>query len=358
MNTSLRNDSSFIYHFPFPLDQDRLELQLTIERDMVQAISMDIDQSDYGIDLALDIAPQQQMLPYNTVHVMTHFEIYLAQLRALEKANRIILSKYAENARQFLLLLTRIANHLNYFATLGYNLNIPGLFSMSVKNYRNILAYLSGISDSDTYHSLLKFGGLRQDFPPGCLEKVENLILQLRALFPVYRKFLLFNPIFKNQAINTGVISWETAQKYHLSGPNLLACKSLASNPRLKSGKTGKRGTPGDCWQRVWIRYTELENSTTSLDRLVTVLVGQLPELAPPKKGAIRTVKGSYRLTGAKGDILVTLLDRIDRFRYQTRVQLPTAQLLPLIPEMLTPQRLSDISLILASLDLTLPLSW
>jgi len=180
--------------------------------------------------------------------------------RIPEKANVV---------RVILLELQRIASHLISTGIGGLdfgNIGGPVFWAFELREYiLDILEHTTGQRMNPSY---MRVGGLAYDLPHNFKELVENFLKVAPGRIQELKDLCLYNPILMDRAVNTSVITYETALKFGLTGRNLRVTGSDYDVRKYypycgyeKYDFKVPTYTAGDTWSRVAIVFDEMFES-------------------------------------------------------------------------------------------------
>ena len=173
--------------------------------------------------------------------------------------------------------LNRIASHLVAYGTYGLDIGAFTPFLYAFREREWIQALFEKICGARLTYSFIRIGGVFNDAPPGWLKEVENFCDVFEEKWQEYYDLLIENHVFVMRTKDIGVISPEMAYDFGLTGPMLRGSgidfdlrrdmPYMIYDEIWKDGAykiplgEGKKGTLGDCWDRVEIRVREMMES-------------------------------------------------------------------------------------------------
>ncbi len=196
--------------------------------------------------------------------------------------------------------INRILNHILNITTFALDVGAMTPLLWLFEEREKMLEFQERASGARFHSAYFRPGGVHQDVPKGLLED----ILAFTETFPKYLDdvddVLTENRIFKQRAVDIGVVDADTAQAWGFSGPMLrgsgIPWDLRKSNPydvydRLEFQVAV--GTHGDCYDRYLIRMLEMKESL----KLIRQCVEQMPDgpvvtedvkIAPPKRAGMK----------------------------------------------------------------------
>lgn len=319
--------------------------------------------------------PYNQVIPYiDRMDYVASMNNELPYAMGVEKLLGINeLPKRIEYIRVLVCELNRIASH---FIALGtYALDIGAFTPMlwMIRDREHIVRMLEWISGARLLYNYIWIGGLYYDLPIGFEEKCQEFLDYLKPKLEETRDMVFLNKIFISRTANIGAITANAAVNWGLSGP-MLRGSGLAYDLRrvdaysvypeldfeIPVGK-GEMGTRGDCWDRTWVRFREIEESVKIIGQCVEQLLGEHkrtrdfdPQALVPKK--IRPKKGEVycRTENPKGELgFYIISDGTDKpFRVKARG--PSFSNLAVISDLAKGLLISDLIALIGSIDIVL----
>ena len=278
---------------------------------------------------------------------------------AIEESLSIKVPKRMQYIRMIVSELFRITNHINYIS------KISMILGSSISSYAQIeneiiLRLIEEITGSRVHPNFIRPGGVKKDLSN---ESLKNLSANMsRALKKINRieALLLDNTIITAKLKNLGKTNAETAVFCGATGPNLRATGArydLRKNRNLLLYKDVSfliaYGRHGDCLERIYLRFLEIYQSINIITQLINE-IAQTPILDYPEYkeielpyseiiSSIECPHGVFKIFfEAKQNKIIKLV-----------VMGPSRNSLNLAEKILPGNRIEDVELILASLDLS-----
>lgn len=263
--------------------------------------------------------------------------------------------------------MQRVASHLLWLGTFGLDMGgaIGGGASIFMHTFREretILDCFEMLTGSRFHYNTLMVGGCRHDVPPGWDTLVTRVFTTIAERTEEYESFLRDNHIFRARTIGVGVLDAGLAKELGLSGPNLRA-SGVDWDLRRDRPYAAYKQVPvnvvtrsaGDCFARWEVRMGELRESV----RLVLSMIQGIPEgpigaLKPVKlPGAVKPKPGVAftSIETARGELgTYVIADGSDK-PYRCKIRPPSFHHLQILPYVCPGNNVSDIIVILGSLD-------
>jgi NADH-quinone oxidoreductase subunit D len=346
-----------------------MKLHLIIDGEMVVDSQISIGYTHKGLEKMMEKRSWPQLIPYcDHLDPEGAFFSELSFCLAVEEIGGIEVPARAEYVRIILLELNRISSHLKFLSHLAVSVGSETVNYYILRDREKLLDLFELISGSRFSPNFFRYGGISKDVTEGFLERVLDVSHLIRIRLKEYNDLLIFNDPFLKRSKGTGILSLDQVEKWGVSGPTARA-SGLRFDLRHLFPFSGyecfnfsvisalaETGLIGDNFNRIQVRLKEILESL----EIIQQVVDQLPEgdyqnqkidplaYTPPPGEAYARVESAR---GTLGCFVVS-----DGTENPVRVQFrtPTFQALSILPEVLQGQKIEDISLILASLDLSL----
>ena len=171
-------------------------------------------------------------LPYPAIMPYTDRLDYLCSMtnnwayaHAVESMLDIEVPERAEYIRVIMAELTRLVNHM---MLVGFFINDLGAIGTpllyALREREKILDLFEWVSGARMMCNYFRFGGLRNELPPGWVEACQKLVDEFPAFLDEYEDLLNENEIIIARSQHVGVLSKELAINAGVTGPVLRAC--------------------------------------------------------------------------------------------------------------------------------------
>jgi NADH-quinone oxidoreductase subunit D len=286
-----------------------------------------------------------------------------AYAQAVEKLSGLAVPERAEYIRIIMAELTRLVNHA---ALIGFFINDLGALGTpllyALREREKILDLFEWVSGARMMCNYFRFGGCRNDLPPGWLEKCKEVVDRFPAFLDEYEKLLRENEIIVSRTQGVGVLSKELAISAGITGPMLRA--SGVDYDIRKVDKYGyydrfqfrvPLGDHGDCYDRFMLRLLEMHESVAILKQALKdipagpIIAGQAVRNFRPKPGEIYS-----RIESPKGELGFYLISNGQPKPYRYRVRPPSFINLTVLEDLCLGQKIADAVIILGSIDIVL----
>lgn len=280
-------------------------------------------------------------------------------VRAVEKLANIEVPLRAEYIRVVVGELNRIASHLMSIGPSGLDVGAFTLFLYCFRERDQILSLLEKACGARMTYSYLRFGGVALDISGEFIQETLDFLKDFEEKVTEYEELFIENPIYKERAINVGVLPADLALRCGGSGP-VLRGSGVAKDLRKDEGysvypqldfevPTGKNG---DAWDRVWVRLEEMRQSA----RLVRQAIEALPEgpfLNPDVPRLLTPPPGEdyAAVESPRGELGFFIVSDGSFKPYRLKIRSPAFSNLSILPHIVIGANVADVPVILASLD-------
>jgi NADH-quinone oxidoreductase subunit D len=187
----------------------------------------------------------------------------------------------ASVARVLLMELQRVASHLVALATGGLELGATTVMTVGFRERERILRFLELVTGLRMNHGFIRPGGLAQDFPPGALEMVREIVPQIRKGLGELELLMMENPILKGRTVDVGYLDLTGCIALGVTGP-ILRSTGLPHDLRKLNPYCGyetydfevKTSETCDAYGRLQIRIAEMYESLKIAEQAVDRLEG------------------------------------------------------------------------------------
>ncbi len=278
---------------------------------------------------------------------------------AVEELLKIKVSRRVQYIRILLSELYRISSHIYFLSRISKVIGADMAHNLSLLEREHVLRMLETITGARINPNFIKIGGIKKDFTPQTITNVkEGLPGILKAVYRL-ETLLLDNSIITAKLKNTGVADKDIVLACGVTGPNLRASGArydIRKNRNLMLYKDISFlvaiGKYGDCLERLQIRFREIYQSIKIIDQIVNELPDEyikkpvdISEIELEYSEMISSVEcphGVFKIfIELKGSQVLNLI-----------VLGPSKNSLYLAERILPGNRVEDVEIILASLDI------
>ncbi len=282
-----------------------------------------------------------------------------AYCRAVERLASIRVPERAEYLRVIVCELQRIASHM---MAMGASAADTGAFTMFVYAFdqrERVVELFEELCGARLTYNYVRPGGVSFDAPDGWTDKVLDFTAKHRDGLAEMDKLFFGNVIARGRMKGVGVLSAEDAVAWGASGPTARASgvnwdlrkhDPYSVYPRFDFDVVV--GDRGDAYDRNRCRLLECNESCRIVEQAISQMHGGsvhadgLPRLIAPKPG------DAYdHIESARGSLGVYLVSDGSPRPYRMHVRSPAFCNLALLPLLAKGHTLSDLVVILGSLD-------
>jgi NADH-quinone oxidoreductase subunit D len=306
---------------------------------------------------------------YPQIIVLTDRLDYLAAMTnnwsfclAVEKMMNVAIPERADYLRIIVGELQRIASHCVFLGTYGIDIGAFTPFLVAFGRERErILDLFEEICGARLTYNYIRIGGVMADAPDGWEKKVRDFAKDMYKRIDEYDTLLTYNPIFMDRTKNIGKMSPEMAIAWGITGPNLRATGFKADvrkddpyslYPKLKFEiPVGKQG---DCWERYWVRVSEMRESLKLIEQALDALqpgdyIAKLPKVYRVPAG-----EGYGHLEAPRGDLGFYIVSDGTPSPYRMHIRAPSFINLQVLQQLIVGWKVADVIAILGSIDIVL----
>jgi NADH-quinone oxidoreductase subunit D len=263
--------------------------------------------------------------------------------------------------------LCRIASHLVSVGTMATDIgaSTPLVHALREREAVNdLIEALCGARLTYNYH---RIGGVAFDLPQGWRDRVLKFLDHFDTMVVEWDRLISFNSIYVKRLANVAVIDKQQAVDYGLVGPNLRGSGMdwdvrrdvpYGAYPHLKFevpvGR-GFRGTPGDAYDRYYVRVLEMLQSS----RIVRQAMDSIPdgELTAKVPRRIKPEAGEAfaRVESARGEMAYYVVSDGTEKAYRIRARTGSYMAMGIIEDISPGLMVADLVALIASLDVVAP---
>lgn len=265
--------------------------------------------------------------------------------------------------------LNRIASHLVALGTYGLDIGAFTPFLYAFRERERILDLFESACGARLTYSYITIGGVTHDLPDRFIDICSEFLDYFEPKVDEYNNLLSFNHIFVKRTANVGVVSAEDAIAYGLTGPILRAtgvkwdlrkahpdCSYEEFDFDIPVGR-GQMGTPGDCWDRYFVRILEIEQSVRIIRQALDKLRGTEGQETLHKKGKTLKLPEDeiyYEIENPRGQLGFYIRGDGSAIPYRVKVRGPSFCNLCITEKVCKQILLADVAAIIGSLDVVM----
>ncbi|GAB3923763.1 NADH-quinone oxidoreductase subunit D [Larkinella terrae] len=255
--------------------------------------------------------PYNQTLPFvdrlDYVAAMNNEHVFCMGVERMLGIDKELLTRpdgrRIEYIRVLVAELNRLASHFVAIGTYALDIGAYTPFLWMMRDREHLQRLLEWVSGARMLYNYIWIGGLYYDLPVGFEERCQEFLTYLKPKLLEMQQLVTENKIFVKRTANVGVLPLPVAISYGCTGP-VLRGSGLRYDLRRVDGYSvypeldfdipigeGKMGTPGDCWDRNYVRVLECWESVKIAEQCLTQLTGDLkrtrdfdPQAMAPKK--------------------------------------------------------------------------
>lgn len=199
--------------------------------------------------------------------------------------------------------LNRLASHFVAIGTYAMDIGAYTPFLWLMRDREHIMRLLEWTCGARMLYNYIWIGGLFYDLPVGFEARCSEFVQYLKPKLQELERLVINNKIFVERTANVGILPLDVAINYGVSGP-MLRGSGLKFDLRRVDGYSvypelefdvpvgeGTMGSPGDCWDRNYVRVRECYESLHIIEQCLEQLQTDLkrtrdfdPRTLVPKK--------------------------------------------------------------------------
>lgn len=297
----------------------------------------------------------------NRCDYLAPFVTEWAYTMAVEQLGGYEVPPRAEYLRVIMGELTRIASHLLWLTAYGLDLGAYTPMFYCIREREKILDLFEAMSGNRMMPNYCRPGGVKEDAPPGWLERVSAFASDFPRYVDQYEALLTTNEVFVWRTRNINSLTTEEALTCGLTGP-LVRATGAPRDLRKDSPYSVYNdldfevavGEKGDCFARYAVRIAEMRQSARILGQAVAAIPdgevrGKVPKAIKPPEG-----EAYVRMESPRGLLGVYLVSDGSASPYKLHLRAPSLINLSAMPKLLYGWKVADAIAIIGSLDIVL----
>lgn len=352
------------YHAALP---GPLLLRLKMDGEMIESVEIETGFLHKGLEKSFELQNwSSAVILADHLDPEGSFFTELAVCSAVEELGELELPARAASIRTILSEVFRLANHLLYFAKVAKAARSETAFHYVMRDRERLLDLIELLTGARSSIGFLRFGGVTADITEGFIERVLDVCDLLQVRLKEYNDLFTYNQAFVFRSSHVGVLSRANAEKFGITGPAARAAgidfDVRKKNPYLLYKELdfgipvgrGEVGIQGDIHDRFLVRLREIEQSTLILKQLV--------EKVPPGEFSLFQITPDFevpvgeayaRVETSRGRLGAYVVSSGSVKPHRVQFSVPSQGLFAAVPQLLNGCYLEDLSLVLASLDLS-----
>ncbi|MCP3995374.1 MAG: NADH-quinone oxidoreductase subunit D 1 [bacterium] len=311
----------------------------------------------------------------NRIDWVSGFANEVAFIRAVEKLMGIEPTPRAQMIRLILTELTRISNHLVFASSYPLELGAATPLMWAFREREYIMDVIESATGGRFHPNFNRVGGVKAaagggktqkkvslDLPAGFYAAVENAMDRAELACDELDQLVTGNEMIQIRAKNVGVISYEDAIAYGISGPNARASGVTTDLRKLETGLLPYEGLDfdvvtrenGDSYDRYIVRVLEIRESI----KIVRQAIGSVPS-GPLQAKVPRVLKvppGTIyvRAENPKGEMGYYIVSQGGRIPYRVKIRSASFSNISMMSKIAVGQLIPDLVATMGSLDFVL----
>ena len=368
-----------------PTTHGVLRLMMDLDGDVITRCEPVLGYLHRGDEKIAENMTYNQFVPYtDRLDYLSPLANNVAYAIAVERVAGIELPERCEAIRVLVCEMARISSHLLGMGVFGMDAGAWTPFMYTFTEREKLYTLFEELTGARFTTSYTRIGGVARDIPEGWLERVTKFCENLPKAIDEVEKLLTRNRIFLDRTEGIGEVSKEDAIAYGFTGPNLRA-SGIDLDLRKDKPYSGYEkydfdvpiGTRGDCYDRYLVRIEEVRQSL----RIITQVIDNFPSglwyaedarkiFAPPKEKILTSMEELiqnfmivtegpqipegevyFEAENPKGALGFYVVSKGGGVPYRLKIRAPSFCNLSILEKMVPGHMLSDITVILGSLD-------
>jgi len=348
-----------------PMQPGPYRLNLKLKGETVMDAEVELGSIHKGIEKILESKTYLQAIPILDricyLVALTNEEAYVG---AVEKLADIEVPERSQYLRVIVEELSRIQSHLLGMGEYGEFIGFVSMFMYTIKIREDILTLLDSVTGARITHTYLRFGGVRNDLPPGYRDMCKKVFVDLRQELDDYEMLFNDDSIYAARARGVGVLTADGAKEIGVAGPVLRATgvpfDIRKDEPYLVYKDLDFKvctQTAGDCWARVQVRLDEMRESIYIIEQALD----QIPDgplfvegsLYGKRTPVMRVPPGDvfHRVEDPRGEMGVYMVSDGSDKPYRVKIRGPVYPTMQALPPLLKGVAVADVAAIGGSMD-------
>ena len=368
-----------------PTTHGVLRLMMELDGDVITKCDPVLGYLHRGDEKIAENMTYNQFVPYtDRLDYLAPLANNVAYALTVENLAGIEVPARCQAIRVLVCEMARISSHLLGMGVFGMDAGAWTPFMYTFTEREKLYTLFEELTGARFTTSYTRIGGVARDIPEGWLPRVEKFCDQLPKAIDEVEKLLTRNRIFLDRTEGIGAISKDQAIAYGLTGPNLRA-SGVDLDLRKDKPYSGYDqyefdvpiGTKGDCYDRYLVRIEEVRQSIL----IIKQVIASFPSgpwycedakkiFAPPKEKIMTSMEELiqnfmivtegpqvppgevyFEAENPKGALGFYLVSKGGGVPYRLKIRAPSFCNLSILEELVPGHMLSDITVILGSLD-------
>ncbi|MDJ0954219.1 MAG: NADH-quinone oxidoreductase subunit D 1 [Acidimicrobiia bacterium] len=311
----------------------------------------------------------------NRIDWVSGFANEVAFIRAVEKLTGIEPTERAQMIRLILTELTRISNHLVFASSYPLELGAATPLMWAFREREHIMDVIESVTGGRFHPNFNRVGGVKPaagggktqkkvslDLPSGFYASVENAMDKAELACDELDELVTGNEMIQIRTKDVGIISYEDAVAYGISGPNARASGVPTDLRKLEPDVLPYAGLDfdvitrenGDSFDRYLVRIAEIRESIKIVRQAVnSVPAGPLQAKVPR---VLKVPAGSIyvRAENPKGEMGYYIVSQGGRVPYRVKIRSASFSNISIMSKVAVGQLIPDLVATMGSLDFVL----
>lgn len=302
--STTENIKNFTVNFgpQHPAAHGVLRLVLELNGEVVERSIPHVGLLHRGTEKLIEYKTYLQALPYfdrlDYVSMMVNEHAYSL---AVEKLLGCEVPLRAQYIRVLFSEITRILNHLLAICCHAMDVGAVTPILWGFEEREKLMEFYERVSGARMHAAYIRPGGVACDIPLGLCEDIYKFAVQFSSRIDELEELLTENRIWKQRLVDIGVITYEQALDWGLTGPLLRSTGFAWDLRKTQPYDVYDRmifdvpiGSKGDCYDRYCIRIEEMRQSL----RIIKQCIDEMPQgnvkiedkkISPPSRSEIKT---------------------------------------------------------------------
>ncbi|MGF1530541.1 MAG: NADH dehydrogenase (quinone) subunit D [Puniceicoccaceae bacterium] len=368
-----------------PTTHGVLRLVMELDGDVVTKCDPVVGYLHRGDEKIAENMTYNQFVPYtDRLDYLAPLANNVTYAYAVEKLAQLDVPRRCHAIRTLVSELARISSHLLGIGVYGMDAGAWTPFMYTFTEREKLYTLFEQLTGARFTTSYTRVGGVARDIPENWLENVTAFLDQFEPIFEETLALLTRNRIFLDRTEKIGIITKEDALAYGITGPNLRASgvdmDLRRDHPYGLYGEVEfdiPIGTTGDSYDRYLVRGEEVRQSV----RICRQLIADFPDgkwyaedakkiYAPPKDRILTSMEELiqsfmivtegprmpsgevyFEAENPKGALGFFIVSKGGGVPYRLKIRSPSFCNLSILPKIVPGHYLSDITVLLGSLD-------
>ena len=338
-----------------PVLPEPIHLQLTVEEEKITAAVPALGFIHRGLETLVDRCDFHQMIQVvervcgicSMIHAMCYCQ-------GIEEIMKIDVPPRAKYLRVIWSELHRMHSHLLWLGLFADSFGFESLFMQFWKIREKILDIHEATTGNRVIVSVNAVGGVRRDMNPEQLQWIKFQLVEVENEVNRLGGTLFDDYTVKKRTVGKGVVTKNQAYELGLVGPTARASgvaqdmRSLGFAAFSELDFEPVLETSGDCYARSKVRFREVLQSIDLIRQAIAKLPAGEVQVKVKGRPAGETV---VRVEQPRGEVLYYIKADGSKNLARLRIRTPTFANIPALMTMLPGQWLSDVPVIVLSID-------